>query len=76
MNYIELESYSRKWIFSHNSLPVSSDDLVNIKPFSKARAGQLWNQLISSQCNFTDQFGKGDWPHDQKTWSQEADWQF
>ena len=75
MNYIELESYSRKWIFNHSSLPVNADDLANIKPFSKARAGQLWSQLISSQCNFTDQFSKGDWPHDQNTWLQEADWQ-
>ena len=75
MNYIDLESYSRKWIFNHNSLPIDSTELANIKPFSKARAGQLWSQLISAQCNFTDQFGKGDWAHNQDTWSEQADWQ-
>lgn len=75
MNYIELSTYSRKWIFNHKSLPISAEDLELIKPFSKNRAGQLWGQLISSQCNFTDQFGKGDWAYNQNTWSGEADWQ-
>lgn len=75
MNYIALESYSRKWIFNHNSLPIDAADLTKIKPFSKARSGQLWSQLISSQCNFTDQFSKGDWVHNQNNWPTQADWQ-
>lgn len=75
MNYIELESYPRKWIFKHKSLPICDADLAKIKPFSKARAGQLWAHLISTQCNFTDQFSKGDWAHNQNNWPQQANWQ-
>ena len=75
MNYIELDAYPKKWIFNHKSLPIPADNLAKIKPFSKPRAGQLWGQLISSQCNFTDQFDKGDWAHNQDNWTEQADWQ-
>lgn len=75
MNHIELDTYSRKWIFNHKSLPIPAETLAKIKPFGKNRAGQLWGQLISSQCNFTDQFSKGDWAYNQNNWPQQANWQ-
>ncbi|WP_273857215.1 DUF2947 domain-containing protein [Photobacterium sp. GSS17] len=75
MNYVELDSYSRKWIFTHASMPVEADDLAQIKPFTQARSAQLWREHVSSQSPDADHFEKGDWPADQKIWSQSFDWQ-
>lgn len=49
MNYIELDSYSRKWIFTHASMPVEATDLEQIKPFTQARSSQIWREHISTQ---------------------------
>ncbi|UTV26682.1 DUF2947 domain-containing protein [Photobacterium atrarenae] len=75
MNYLELDSYPRKWIFTHASMPVSADDLPQIKPLTQARSAQLWREHISSQSPDADHFGKGDWPHDESIWSEQQDWQ-
>ncbi len=61
MNYIELDSYSRKWIFTHASMPVEATDLEQIKPFTQARSSQIWREHISTQSPDADHFEKGDW---------------
>ena len=75
MNYVELESYSRKWIFTHASMPVAESDLALIKPLTQARSAQIWGEHVSRQSPDADHFEKGDWAHDDKIWSQAADWQ-
>lgn len=75
MNYVELDSYSRKWIFTHASMPVEESDLVLIKPFTQARSAQIWNEHISSHSPSADHFAKGDWAFDDKAWSEAFDWQ-
>ena len=75
MNYVELEQYSRKWIFTHASMPVEADDLEQIKPFTQARSSQIWREHISSQSPGADHFEKGDWAHVDKIWSESMDWQ-
>lgn len=75
MNYVELDSYSRKWIFTHASMPVEAADLEQINPFTQARSAQIWREHISSQSADADHFEKGDWAHEQKIWSESVDWQ-
>ncbi|MDX1300963.1 DUF2947 domain-containing protein [Photobacterium sp.] len=75
MNYVELEQYSRRWIFTHASMPVAADDLEQIKPFTQARSSQIWCEHISSQSPDADHFEKGDWAHVDKIWSESIDWQ-
>ncbi|MEJ2763037.1 DUF2947 domain-containing protein [Photobacterium sp. MCCC 1A19761] len=75
MNYLELDSYSRKWIFTHASMPVAAEDLSQIKPLTQARSAELWREHISKQSPDADHFGKGDWPSDSSLWSEALDWQ-
>ncbi|MDD1780899.1 DUF2947 domain-containing protein [Enterovibrio sp. ZSDZ35] len=75
MNYIPLEDYKRKWIFTHQSMPVSSEDYAEIKPMAEARGAQLWRDFISNQSPTPDHFGKGDWPIMRDVWSSEVNWQ-
>lgn len=75
MNYVKLEQYPRKWIFTHASMPVEANDLEQIKPFTQARSSQIWCEHISSQSPDADHFDKGDWTHEDKIWSDAIDWQ-
>ena len=75
MNYVELDSYPRKWIFTHASMPVEAADLAQIKPFTQARSAQIWREHISNQSPDADHFEKGDWAFDKKIWSDSIDWQ-
>ena len=49
MSYLTLDEYQRKWIFTHQSMPVPEQDLEQIKPMKQARAAQLWKENISTQ---------------------------
>ncbi|MGR5114419.1 DUF2947 domain-containing protein [Photobacterium damselae] len=75
MNYIELDNYSRKWIFTHASMPVAETDLAQIKPLTQARSAQIWREFISSQSADADHFEQGDWAFDKNIWSEAKDWQ-
>lgn len=35
MSYLTLDEYQRKWIFTHQSMPVSEQDLAQIKPMTQ-----------------------------------------
>ena len=75
MNYTELDNYTRKWIFTHASMPVPTADLEQIKPLTQARSSQLWQEHISKQSPDSDHFEHGDWAADTKIWSEPEDWQ-
>ncbi|WP_305843379.1 DUF2947 domain-containing protein [Photobacterium leiognathi] len=75
MNYTELDNYTRKWIFTHASMPVPAADLEQIKPLTQARSAQLWQEHISKQSPDADHFEQGDWAFDAKIWSTPEDWQ-
>ena len=75
MNYVELNSYTRKWIFTHASMPVAEADLALIKPFTQARSAQLWVEHISKQSPDADHFGQGDWASNDRIWSEAFNWQ-
>lgn len=74
MSYLSLEEYPRKWIFSHHSMPVSSQDLAKIKPMTQARSAQVWIASISKLSPDSERFAKTDWPSHSKNWSAEIDW--
>ncbi len=75
MNYITLETYKKKWIFTHQSMPVAEDEKPLIKPMTEARAGQLWNEYISKLSPSVSHFSKTEWPMMLDTWKQDMDWQ-
>ncbi len=69
MNYLALDSYPRKWIFTHASMPVPADDLSKIKPLSLARSAQLWRDMVSRQSPDADHFDSDDWMLNPKMWA-------
>ncbi|MGF1766311.1 DUF2947 domain-containing protein [Enterovibrio makurazakiensis] len=75
MNYIPFEDYKRKWIFTHQSMPVAPEDYTEIKPMAEARGAQLWRDFISNESPTPDHFGKGDWPVMQSVWEGDVNWQ-
>ncbi len=61
MNYIPLQDYKKAWIFRHKELPVSADDLEQIKPMTARRAEQLWDLNISQESTHPSEPAEGDW---------------
>ncbi|MDO6705642.1 DUF2947 domain-containing protein [Photobacterium sp. 1_MG-2023] len=75
MHYIDINAYSRKWIFTHASMPVPAADLAQIHPLTQARSATLWREHISAQSPDADHFGQGDWPAQDKNWIDTVNWQ-
>ncbi len=75
MNYISLDNYKRKWIFTHQSMPVAEEDLKEIKPMSGFRASQLWFDFVSKKSPSLMHLSKEEWPLMPSTWVQEMQWQ-
>ncbi|WP_100753615.1 DUF2947 domain-containing protein [Vibrio salilacus] len=74
MSYLPLEQYQRKWIFTHQSMPVPESDLAAIKPMTQLRASQLWKENISAQSPDADRFSSSDWPMKESNWQDNVDW--
>ncbi|GGK70733.1 DUF2947 domain-containing protein [Amphritea balenae] len=75
MNYLSIEQYPKAWIFRHKDMPVSEEDLAQIKPLTDARAEQVWSQQISKECNHPENFGPADWANKNQTWLETDNWQ-
>lgn len=75
MNYIDFDQYKRKWIFTHQSMPVSAEDRAEIKPMTESRSGQLWQEFISRESPTADHFGNREWPSLDDTWIERINWQ-
>ena len=74
MSYLTLEQYQRKWIFTHQSMPVPECGLKAIKPMSADRSSQLWKENISSQSPDAERLSSSDWPMKESNWSMKVDW--
>ena len=74
MSYTELDNYSRKWIFTHASMPVTEADLKLIKPMSQVRSAQFWKENISNQSPDAERFSSHDWPTKTSSWINATDW--
>ncbi|MCK6261814.1 DUF2947 domain-containing protein [Vibrio sp. ZSDE26] len=74
MSYLPLDQYQRKWIFTHQSMPLPPEDLEKIKPMDAARASQLWKENISPLSPDADRFSSQDWPRKESNWTLEIDW--
>ncbi len=74
MSYININQYPRKWIFTHQSMPLADSDLEQIKPMTQARAAQFWKENISSQSPDADRFSSQDWPGKKSSWTDEVNW--
>ncbi len=74
MSYIALDNYQRKWIFTHQSMPVPASDLAQIKPMDPARSAQLWKEQISPQSPDSERFSSSDWPEKTTNWQQSVSW--
>lgn len=75
MNYIPLAEYKKAWIFRHRDLPVSAEDLEQIKPMTAQRSAEVWQQNISHEGTHHIHFGKGDWAGQGNTWTGSGSWQ-
>ncbi|RXJ74090.1 hypothetical protein CS022_05500 [Veronia nyctiphanis] len=74
MNYIPFDEYKRKWIFTHQSMPVEEADKEAIKPMSTQRSSQLWTEFVSRKSPTVDHFGAEDWANKDATWKEEVNW--
>ncbi|USD66443.1 DUF2947 domain-containing protein [Vibrio sp. SCSIO 43136] len=74
MSYMSLDEYSRKWIFTHQSMPVSEQELEAIKPMTQARSAQLWKENISQQSPDAERMSNQDWPMKTSNWLHEVEW--
>ena len=74
MSYISIDEYPRKWIFTHQSMPLESFELEQIKPMTQARAAQFWKENISTQSPDSDRFSGQDWPGKTNSWINKVDW--
>ena len=61
MSYLAMENYPRKWIFSHSSMPVPEQALVEIKVMTPERSAQFWLENISKQSPDMDRLSNQDW---------------
>lgn len=75
IKYIAFDDYKRKWIFTHQSMPICSKDKDAIKPMSEYRSHQIWREHISKVSFNADHFDKEDWPLQANVWQHEIDWQ-
>ncbi|CCN37277.1 hypothetical protein VINI7043_12091 [Vibrio nigripulchritudo ATCC 27043] len=74
MSYLSLDEYQRKWIFTHQSMPVPEEELEQIKPMTQARSAQLWKENISAQSPDAERLSSQDWPMKTSNWLHEVDW--
>ncbi|MDE1310968.1 DUF2947 domain-containing protein [Vibrio aestuarianus] len=74
MSYLPLDQYQRKWIFTHNSMPVPEQDLAQIKPMSQARSAQFWIENISAQSPDSERLSSQDWPRKKDSWISDTSW--
>ena len=74
MSYLPLDQYQRKWIFTHQSMPVPEQDLEAIKPMEQARAAQLWKDNISAHSPDSDRLSSSDWPMKAHNWDETVSW--
>lgn len=74
MSYITLDEYQRKWIFTHQSMPLPAEDLEKIKPMTQARASQFWKENVSPQSPDAERLSSQDWPSKASNWKEEISW--
>ncbi|MCG3766438.1 DUF2947 family protein [Vibrio cincinnatiensis] len=74
MSYLPLEQYPRKWIFTHQSMPISEPELAQIKPMTPMRSAQFWKENVSAQSPDADRFSSQDWPSKPGSWTEQVDW--
>lgn len=75
MKYIDLKDYKKGWVFRHQDMLVSEEDLLEIKPLAAQAAGDVWHRQISAEANHNDGFSSTDWPAKKSTWLGGGDWQ-
>ncbi len=74
MKYQDINNYSRKWIFTHASMPVVSDDLQQIKPFTAQQSAMFWQENISRESPDSERFAPKDWASNLNNWLMETNW--
>jgi hypothetical protein len=69
-----LDTYQRKWIFNHQSLPVDEALKAQIKPLNSVNSMMIWNELISRHSPDSQRISSQEWPGRKNSWQQEAQW--
>lgn len=73
--YQPLEAWKKAWVFRHQDLPVSEEDLTQIKPLTEQAATDIWRAHISESANHYSDFDPKDWPNKNSTWQETGQWQ-
>ncbi|WP_286235585.1 DUF2947 domain-containing protein [Thalassotalea sediminis] len=75
MKYLPLEQFKHAWIFRHQSMPLTAEQLAKIQPMSEERAATLWDTFISKTALHPELFDKNDWPTQDKYLHQHINWE-
>ena len=75
MNYTNLSDYRNAWVFRHKDMPVSPEDMEQIKPLSEPSAFEFWQQRISKEAHHPTDFASNDWAANKNTWLHKDRWQ-
>ncbi|WP_286268934.1 DUF2947 domain-containing protein [Thalassotalea hakodatensis] len=75
MTHLPLEQFKHAWIFRHQSMPLSAEQLAQIKPMSEERSATLWDTFISKNAVHPELFTKHDWPTQEKHLTQHIPWE-
>ncbi|GAD79203.1 DUF2947 domain-containing protein [Vibrio ezurae] len=74
MDYISLDDYSRKWIFTHQSMPIPEQDLAAIMPMTQAKSSVFWKDNISKQSPDAERMSSQDWATSNQNWLDSVNW--
>jgi hypothetical protein len=74
MSYIAINEYSRKWIFTHQSMPMSDDQLATLKPMTQTRSAMFWQENVSKMSPDAERLAKEDWPMKESNWLSTTSW--
>lgn len=74
MAFLSLDDYPRKWIFTHQSMPIPEADKAQIKPMTQAKSAEFWRDNISKQSPDAERMSSQDWPTNDANWLESIDW--
>jgi hypothetical protein len=75
MNYIDINNYEAKWMFTDPKMPVSEEDKIRIRPLDEVSSTEIWNQYISKFNRHPMLIENHEWTSLNDTWIKQSSWQ-
>jgi hypothetical protein len=76
MNYIDIDKYEAKWMFTNPNLPVSKADIIYIRPLDEKSSREIWSRYISEFNRHPMLIENHEWTSLNDTWIKQDGWQY